>query len=94
VPQVREAAREKLPLIMSASNPVHVVDALCATLFHWNTWGRIGKLEKDALLEIISSDAMGEALKLKIISSASGPMALLFAQVSRTPVLDKYLAQL
>lgn len=92
VPQVREAAKEKLPLIASASNPVHVVDALCATLSHWNSWGRIGNVEKNALLEIISSNAMGETLKLKIISSTSGPMALLFAQVGRTPVLDKFLS--
>lgn len=88
VPQVREAAREQLPLIASVSNPAHVVDALCATLFHWNTWGRIGNLEKNALLEIVSSEAMGEALKLKIVSSTSGPMALLFSQVGRTPVLE------
>lgn len=94
VPQVREAAREKLPLIVSASNPAHVVDAICATLFHWNTWGRIGNLEKNALLAIVTSEAIGEALKLKIISSTSGPMALLFAQVGRTSVLDKYLSEI
>lgn len=94
VPQVREAARERLPLIVSASNPVHVVDAICATLFHWNTWGRIGNLEKNALLEIVSSEAMREALKLRIVSSTSGSMALLFAQVGRTPVLDKYLSEI
>lgn len=94
VPQVREAAREKIPLIASVSNPAHVVDALCATLFHWNTWGRIGNLEKNALLEIVSSETMGEALRLKIISSTSGPMALLFAQIGRTPVLDKYLGEI
>jgi hypothetical protein len=94
VPQVREAARGKLPLMASASNPEHVIDALCATLSHWNSWGRIGNLEKNTLLEIISSKVTGEALKLKIISSASGPMALLFAQVGRTTVLDKYLSEI
>lgn len=94
VPQVREAARETLPLIANATNPAHVVDALCATLFHWNTWGRIGNLEKNALLGIVSSEAMREALRFKIISSTSGPMALLFAQIGRTPVLDKYLSEI
>lgn len=94
VPQVRDAAREKLPLIVSASNPSHVIEVLCATLSHWNSWGRIGQLEKNVLLEIISSEAMGSALRSKIISSTSGPMTFLFSQVGRTSVLDQYLGEI
>ena len=94
VPQVREAAREKLPLIAKASDPVHVVDALGVTLSHWNSWGRIEELDKQVLLEIISSKEMGEALKSKLISSTSGPMTSVFAQVGRTSVLDKYLSDI
>jgi len=94
VPQVREAAREKLPLIVNASDPIHVVDALCITLSHWNSWGRIEETDKQVLLTIISSKEVGQALKTKLISSTSGPMASLFSQVGRTPVLDKYLSEI
>ena len=94
VPQVREAAREKLPIIASASNPAHVIEALCCTLSHWNSWGRIGKLEKKALLGMVSNKEMGEALKHKITTSPSGPITSLFAQVGRTTVLDKYLSEI
>ncbi|QIR06385.1 hypothetical protein HBA18_08340 [Salinivibrio costicola] len=94
VPQVREAAREKLPLIVDASDPTYVVDALCVTLSNWNSWGRIEQKDKDVLLEIISKEKIGNALKAKIISSTSGPMASLMAQVGRTPVLDDYLNEI
>ena len=94
VPQVREAAREKIPSFVDDSDPKYVVDALCATLSNWNSWGRIEKKDKDVLLEIISKKKIGNALKDKIISSSSGPMASLMAQVGRTPVLDDYLNEI
>lgn len=94
VPQVREAARERLSLIVEASNPVHIVDALCVTLSYWDSWGRIGKLEKQALLDILSSKEIGNSLKSKLISSTDGPMASLFSQVGRTPVLDEYVGEI
>lgn len=94
VPQVRDAAIEKLPLIVEASETAHIVDALCVTLSHWNSWGRIGELEKQALLEICSKKEVGKALKSKFISSASGPMASLFVQVGRTTVLDEYISEI
>jgi len=94
VPQVRKAARQKLPLIVKESEPVHVIDALCITLLNWNSWGRIEDQDKQVLLEIISNEKIGSAIKLKLISSASGPMASLFTQVGRTSVLDKYIKEI
>lgn len=94
VPQVREAARDKLPLIVQSSDPAHIVDALCITLPHWNSWGRMDELDKQALLNIISSKDIAEAFKDKIISSTSGPMTSIFAQVGRTSVLDEYLTEI
>lgn len=94
VPQVREAAREKLLLIANETNSVHVVEALCITLSHWNSWGRIEESDKQILLEIISTKEIADALKSKLISSTSGPMASLFAQLGRTPVLDDYLSDI
>lgn len=94
VPQVREAAREKIPLIVNESDPIHVVDALCVTLSNWNSWGRIEQSDKEVLLEIVSKQEIGECFKTKIISSSSGPMGSLMAQVGRTPVLDNYLNEI
>ena len=94
VPQVRKAARQKLPLIVKESEPVHVIDALCITLLNWNSWGRIEDQGTQVLLEIISNEKIGSAIKLKLISSASGPMASLFTQVGRTSVLDKYIKEI
>lgn len=94
VPQVREATREKLPLIADASNPQVVVNALIATLSNWNSWGRIGQSGKNVLIQIISNERIGDEIKHKIISSSSGPMPSLMAQASRTPVLDNYLSEI
>jgi hypothetical protein len=94
VPQVREAARETLPLIARASDPAHVVDALFVTLSHWNSWGRIEESDKEIMLRIISSHDICESLKSKLLFTASGPLTSIFAQVGRTSVLDRYLGEI
>jgi len=72
VPQVREAAREKLPLLAKKSDPEHVVDALCVTLPHWNSWGRMEEADKKVLLDITSIAEVATSLKERIINSSSG----------------------
>ena len=94
VPQVRLAAREKLPVIVKESDPAIVADAISVTLSNWNSWGRIEPRDKQVLLDIISSEKIGEALKEKIMLSTSGPMASLFSQIGRTTVLDDYISEI
>lgn len=94
VPQVREAARDKLPLIVRDTDPAHVVDALVFALSHWNSLGRIEESDKQVLLRIISSEQIAELLKAILVSSTSGPMSSLFSQLGRTPVLDQYLGEI
>lgn len=94
VPQVRNAARENLPRIVKCSETVYIVDALYATLSHWDSWRRMGELEKQALLEILSYEEVAKAIKLKLIASSSGPSASLFSQLGRTPVFDKYIYEI
>ncbi|OBT09617.1 hypothetical protein A9267_20555 [Shewanella sp. UCD-FRSSP16_17] len=89
VPQVREAAREKLPEIAKATNPEFVVEALCIALSNWNSWGRIKEEDKNVLLQIICDEEIAESLRSKLISSTSGPMPSLFSQLGRTPILDE-----
>lgn len=94
VPQVRKAAREKLLDIGHQSDPAHVAEAISVTLSHWTTWGRIELQDKEVLLEMLTNKYIENALKLKIISSAAGPMVSLLAQVGRSPVLDEHLEEI
>lgn len=94
VPQVREAAREKLPLIAKQTNPEHVVDVLCAILPHWNSWGRLNENDKQIILAIASLEEVARSLKLRIISATSGPMSSILAQSGRTEALDIYLNEI
>jgi len=88
VPQVRKAAREKLPEIARSTDPIYVVEALCIALSNWNSWGRIEEVDKDVLLKIICEKEIAKSLRSKLISSTSGPMPSLFSQLGRTPILD------
>lgn len=88
VPQVRKAAREKLPEIANSTNPKYVVEALCVALSNWNSWGRIEEAEKEVLLKIICDKEISKSLRSTLILSASGPMPSLFSQLGRTPILD------
>lgn len=94
VPQVREAAREKLPEIAKVTNPQYVVEALCIALSNWNSWGRIEEADKKVLLQIICEEEIAESLRYKLISSTSGPMPSLFSQLGRTPILDGKLEEI
>lgn len=88
VPQVRKAAREKLPEIARSTDPEYVVEALCVVLSNWNSWGRIEELDKEILLQIICEKEIANSLHSKLISSTSGSMPSLFSQLGRTPVFD------
>ncbi|WP_412496243.1 hypothetical protein [Shewanella chilikensis] len=88
VPQVRKAAREKLPEIASLTDPEYVVEALSVALSNWNSWGRIEEADKEVLLEIVCEKEIAKSLRSKLIISASGPMPSLFSQLGRTPMLD------
>lgn len=88
VPQVRKAAREKLPEIANYSEPEYVADALCVALSNWNSWRRIEEADKKVLLQIICEEKIAKVLRSKLISSSAGPMPLLFSQLGRTSILD------
>lgn len=94
VPQVRKAARETLPELARSTAPIHVVEAICVSATNWNSWGRIESADKEIILHIIQQDSLIELFKSKLISSTSGPMATLFAQLGRTNILDKYIEEI
>lgn len=91
VPEVRAAAREKLPSIAAASDPADVASVLCVVFSNWTSWGRMEAPDKQVLLDIASIEVVVRQLKAKIISTPAGPMAEILAQVGRAPALDASL---
>lgn len=94
VPQVREAAREKLPIIAKLTNPEFVVDVLCIMLPYWNSWGRMEDKDKQVLMEIASIEKVAHSLKSRILSVTAGPMTSVLSQMGRTEVLDPFLGEI
>lgn len=94
VAQVREAARECIPLIAKETDPIHVVNALFAILPYWNSWGRMEESDKQILLNIVANDDVSRTLKSKLTTATSGPLTTIFAQIGRTPVLDSQLYEI
>jgi len=94
VPQVRDAARQVLPLIAERSNPEIIVDVLFTILPTWNSWVRMGDKERNSLIQIILMEKVTEPLKKRLINSISGPLATIFVQAGRTTALDNFLLEI
>jgi hypothetical protein len=94
VPQVREAARVRLPVIAADTDPDIVVDVLCATLPAWNLWGRMEDKDKQALIDIASVQRVRDALKTRIVSATAGPMTAVLSQASGAGILECYLDEI
>ncbi|PLR26325.1 hypothetical protein PZBJ_05935 [Pantoea endophytica] len=94
VPQVRAAARDALPLIAEESDPEFIVDVLFITLPYWHSWGRMEYIEKEVLMKVILMEKVTNALKKRLLTSSSGPVATIFGQIGRTTALDKFLAEI
>lgn len=90
VPQVRQAAREHLLLIVDSSAPGHVVEALWNVLPHAMSWGRLQAEDRQVLEQLVSSEPVAAAMKARIIGDAVGPASLMLSQAGRTPALDPW----
>jgi hypothetical protein len=94
VPQVRQAARERLPTIVSGSDPAHLHEALSATFDTWTSWERLEHQDNAVLMNMLEVPGVAAVLREKVISTPSGPINQLFGQVGRTPVLDDSLSDI
>lgn len=94
VPQVRQAAKEKISNISKYTKPKDVVEALFTILPHWESWGRMQSDNKEILLRIIDNDQIINELKNKIIHAPSGPVAAILSQAGRINVLDSALCDI
>ena len=73
VPQVRTAARETLPQLVSNSEPQDVATVLWSLLAHWDTWGRMESADRETVAAITSSEPVALALGSRIMATAAGP---------------------
>lgn len=94
VPQVRAAACDVLPLLAEATDPELLVDVLFITLPYWDSWGRMGCLEREAFMNIILIEKVAVALKKRLLTASSGPVATVFVQAGRTTALDNFIAEI
>lgn len=93
VPQVRNTARETLPELASNSEPQDVADVLWSLLEHWSTWGRMEPADREAVAAIASSAPVSLALRSKIMSTTSGPAALVLSQCARLASFDSWIGE-
>jgi len=94
VPEVRAAARERLPIIIEQSNPTDIVGALSATLGNWESWGRMKESDKESLFQILVGEHTFDAFIQHILSSTSGPMTSVLSQLGRSATTDRYLTEI
>ncbi len=88
VPHVRLAARECVPRIARETRTDHILPAIWTTLSHLHTWRRLRAEGLGTLMGLLGDADLVEALERRILSSAAGPVARVFSQVSRKPFLD------
>lgn len=94
VPEVRQAARERLPAIVESSDSTVIALALCATLPNWRSWGRMESEDRQALLSLLTSETTFSSVVSLIISSTSGPMTSILSQLGRSVEIDGYLSEI
>ncbi|WP_025120684.1 MULTISPECIES: hypothetical protein [unclassified Serratia (in: enterobacteria)] len=94
VPEIRKATCDVLPSIAKATDPEIIVDVLFITLPYWYSWGRMGDVERQVLLQVISLEKVTACLKQRLISATSGPMSSILTQIGRAKTLDNYLADI
>lgn len=88
VRQVREAARECAPSILSSTPAERVAEVLSALLPHWSSWGRLGTEGKETFIDLMRSEGVSTSLYSIVIQSPVGPMSQVLAQAGRSDVLD------
>ncbi|WP_150118818.1 hypothetical protein [Collimonas fungivorans] len=94
VVQVRGAAREVVPTLARASDPRHVVDALCALLPAWSSWARMDESDSQTIIDLIAIRGVAQELIDRVISSPTGPIPQVLSQILRTSVLDEHLTEI
>ncbi|KPH62227.1 hypothetical protein [Pseudoalteromonas porphyrae] len=94
VPQVRQAASEVLSKIIENTDKNDVADVIYFTLSHWSSWKRIDDKSKSILLEVITTPSILDKLKLNLIASPTGPLALIFSQIARKSAIDHFLVDI
>ena len=94
VPEVRFVACQRLPTMIERSRVDDAVEALWATLLHWQSWGRMADEHRQAMEVFLGIERVALGLKNRVVSSATGPVAALLAKFGRLPELDGWLVEI
>lgn len=94
VPQVREAARESVGLVLSRTDVEIVSEVAWVTLPVRSSWRRLDRNGELVLDTIADRPEVASALASKILSASSGPAAAVLRQACRHSSLDGFLPQL
>lgn len=90
VPEVRAAARKRIPQIANETNPAYVLETLWSVLPHLHTWQRLQSEDKAVIAEIIDKEEMLSRLSEKIIMTTAGPVPAVMSQAGRAPNFDRF----
>jgi hypothetical protein len=94
VPQVRAAARERIPEISICTDPELVVDGLWATFPFLASWGRMEQEDRDVFVSLLSLESVSRSLKSRIVKAVAGPATRILTQAGRSPVIDPWLLEI
>lgn len=94
VPQVRVAARERLPWIAAATPGDLMAEALWASLPSLGSLGRMGDAERAAFFAVIELPGVLDPLLRIILDAQAGPTARCLLLACRSPALDCRLEQI
>lgn len=91
VPEVRAAARERIPIVVERTELEHVIKAFWGILPHLHTWGRLQTEDKEVIVDILGYQAIPRWLSEKIMTSPTGPAPAVLRQAGRNSVFDSFL---
>ena len=94
VPEVRAAARDRIPTIAENTHPKYILEALCGILPHINTWGRSQTESTKVLIDLLGIHDIPLRLSEKLISMTAGPAPSILGQAGRHPAVDSFLPRI
>ena len=94
VPEVRAAARDRIPIIADKTDPTYILEALCGILPYLNTWERLQADDTKVLIDLLSIRDIPLQLSEKLISMTAGPAPSILGQAGRQPAIDSFLPRI
>lgn len=94
VPQVRAAARTRLPILALEADSQEVAEAMWITLQLWRSWGRMGPEEVDTAVQILSLGDVATQVKHSLMERTTGRAAAVLSELGRWSIFDSWYPEL